>query len=205
METMRHFISLFDCPVWAHDHAGIDNDKLKNFINKYTETNQGRLVSNNGGYQSNSLHLQTPELQDFFQSIIIDLNYYYKQVGGRPDIYEVSIEDCWFGINGKNSFNWPHIHNGYLSVVYYVEADEDTGHIIFKHPAPTMSIEWHDDWFNKTSSTTAPSWRLAPKTGRCFIFPSWLEHKVDINTTDKTRISIALNTSVVKKVDKDNR
>ena len=79
------------------------------------------------------------------------------------------------------------------------------GHIIFKHPAPTMSIEWQDDWFNKTSSTTAPSWRLAPKTGRCFIFPSWLEHKVDINKTDKTRISIALNTSVVKKVDKDNR
>jgi uncharacterized protein (TIGR02466 family) len=205
METMKHFTSLFDCPVWAHDHAGIDNDKLKYFINNYTENNKGRVVSNNGGYQSDCLYLQTPELQDFFQTIIIDLDYYYKEVGGRPDTHQVAINSCWFNINGKNTFNWPHIHDGYLSVVYYVEADEDMGHLIFKHPSTSMSVEWHDDWFNGTSTTTAGSYRFAPKTGRCYIFPSWLEHKVDMNRTDKTRVSFALNTKVVKRVDKDSR
>lgn len=205
METMRHFISLFDCPIWAHDHAGIDNDKLKQFITTYQSTQKGRRVSNSGGYQSNSLYLQTPELQDFFQTILIDLDYYYKEVGGKPDTHQVAIESCWFNINGKNTFNWPHVHDGYLSVVYYVEADEDTGLISFKHPANRMDLDWKDEWFNGTSATTAATWNLAPKTGRCYIFPSWLEHKVHMNETDKTRISIALNTKVVKKVDKDSR
>ena len=71
METMRHFISLFDCPVWAHDHAGIDNDKLKQFITTYQSTQKGRTRSNSGGYQSLFLNLQTPELQDFFQTILL--------------------------------------------------------------------------------------------------------------------------------------
>ena len=68
-----------------------------------------------------------------------------------------------------------------------------------------MDLDWKDEWFTGESTTTSPSWNLAPKTNRCYVFPSWLEHKVYMNETDKTRISIALNTTIVKKVDDTTR
>ena len=199
MQSMKHFTSLFDAPIWSHDHAGVEEDKLKDFILDLKSKDKGRIVSNNQGWQSNPLHLQTPELQQFFQAVLIDLNYYYKSVKGHTDKYEVMIEQAWANVNTTGAFNWPHAHTGFLSVVYYVEADEDTGMLRFIHPSILMRNEWQSQWFkHENTSCTASSWNFTPKTNRCFIFPSWLEHLVDINNTSKTRISIALNTTIVK-------
>ena len=194
----NNFHRLFDCPVWAHDHAGIETDKLKEYILSVQKNDpNGRKVSNVEGWQSNFQHLQTPELQQFFQQVIVDLNYYYEQLGGDMQKYEVSITDCWFNINGKNTYNRPHAHTGYLSLVYYVEATEDSGHIMFHHPAEHLQIHWRADWFKENRiSANAGNWIMPPKTNRCYIFPGWLVHSVNMNTTNNTRISIALNTSI---------
>ena len=127
MQSMKHFTSLFDSPIWSHDHAGIEQDKLKDYLLYLKSKDKGRVVSNSQGWQSNPLHLQTPELQQFFQAILIDLNYYYKEIKGHTDKYEVMIDQAWANVNTTGAFNWPHAHTGFLSVVYYVEADEDTG------------------------------------------------------------------------------
>lgn len=196
---MKNFIPLFDSPVFVNDYADIDNKKIKKFINSYFKTNEGRKVSNNGGYQSNNLNFNQSELQEFFKFVIMDLNFYFQKTGGRSDTHEVMITECWFNINGKNSFNWPHRHDGYLSAVYYVEADEDTGDLIFCHPSSLLSMIWQPKWFEKSLPVNSGKWPLKPKSNKCYIFPSWLEHYVETNNTNKTRISIALNTTVVEK------
>lgn len=196
---MKNFISLFDCPVFVSEHENIENKKIKKYILDYYKTNKGRKLSNSGGFQSDNLNFNQPELQDFFKSVIMDLNYYFEKTGGNSDAFEVMITDCWFNINGKNSFNWPHKHDGYLSAVYYVDADEDTGDLIFSHPSSVLPIEWKPSWFKQPFPANSSKWPLKPKSNKCYIFPSWLEHYVETNNTNKTRISIALNTTIVEK------
>ena len=193
---MKHFISLFNSPLWAQDHTDIDNEKLLRYIDKYRTINPKGRNRSGVNYQSFFLDLQTPELQDLLKTMLVNLNYCYKEMGGKTDTYTPTIHTGWFNICDKGDFNWPHVHDGYLSIVYYIDADEDTGKLSFKHPSTNIDNEWNDEWFDKLSTTTALSWSEVPKTGRCFIFPSWLEHKVHPNKTDKTRISIALNTTL---------
>ena len=58
----NNFHRLFDCPVWTHDHAGIETDKLKEYILSVQKNDpNGRKVSNVEGWQSNFQHLQTPD------------------------------------------------------------------------------------------------------------------------------------------------
>ena len=195
---MKHFISLFDCPIFTHDHASIDNNKLKEYILSVQKNNpKGRKVSNVEGWQSDFQDTQTPELQQFFLQVLVDLNNYFEQLDGNTEKYKVTITDCWFNINHKNTYNRPHNHTGYLSLVYYVEATEDSGHIMFHHPAEHLQIHWRADWFKENRiSANAGNWIMPPKTSRCYIFPGWLVHSVNMNTTNNTRISIALNANI---------
>ena len=194
----NNFYNLFDCPVWMHDHAGIEQDKLKEHILSVQKNDpKGRTVSNVEGWQSGFQNLQSPELQQFFQQVLVDLNYYYEELDGNTNKYEVMITDVWFNINGKNTYNRPHAHTGYLSLVYYVEASEDSGDIVFHHPAEHQQVHWQSDWFKSNRvSANSGNWRMIPRTNRCYIFPNWLVHSVNMNTTNNTRISIALNTTL---------
>jgi len=204
MEKLNTFNSLFDCPVFSHDHAGIDDAFLKSYILNLRQIDKGRTVSNKNGWQSNLADLRSPELSEFFQILLKDFNYYFEQLGGDINTKEVMITNCWFNINEKNSFNWPHVHDGFASGVYYIEADKDTGDLIFTHPSALIDLQWPSNWFNKNShySCTTPTWKMPPESSRFYIFPSWLTHSVDMNTTDKTRISVALNTTIVDRKDK---
>ena len=198
METIKQFTSLFECPIWIHDQSDIDNNKLKEYILSVQKNDpKGREVSNVSGWQSDFQYPQTPEFIQFFSQVLVDLNYYFEQLDGNTEKYEVKIEDCWFNINHKNTYNKPHNHTGYLSLVYYVEAAEDSGHIAFHHPAEHLKMNWQSNWFKSNSvSANVSNWIMPPKTNRCYIFPGWLVHSVNMNTTNNTRISIALNTSI---------
>ena len=195
---MKHFISLFDCPIFTHDHASIDNNKLKEYILSVQKNNpKGRKVSNVEGWQSDFQDTQTPELQQFFSQVLVDLNNYFEQLDGNTEKYKVTITDCWFNINHKNTYNRPHNHTGYLSLVYYVEAAEDSGHIMFHHPAEQSQAGSNLGYFKSNNvPANAGNWSMPPKTSRCYIFPSWLVHSVNMNTTNNTRISIALNANI---------
>lgn len=201
MEKLNSFNRLFDCPLFAHDHAGINDKQLKDYVYNLRDNSKGRIVSNSGGWQSDNVNLKAPELSEFFQTILIDLNFYFEQIGGNVRNKEVMITEAWFNINEKNSFNWSHHHTGFASGVYYIQADNDTGELVLEHPSQTMDLSWNTEWFNETSlySCSAPTWRVPPETSRFYVFPSWLKHRVEMNTTNKTRISVAINSDIVNR------
>ena len=136
----KNYTSIFDSPVWSFDTL-LDNIKIKDYILHLKENDKGRTITNNGGWQSNNLHLQIPELKDFFFTISNLLNDCFIELGGKSN-YKVKINDCWANVNNKGDFNWPHTHEGFLSIVYYVQADDDTGDLKFNHPSKLQQTQW---------------------------------------------------------------
>ena len=201
MKSDINFTYLFGSPIWNYDIVSIDRNVLKNYILDLKNKDiKGRVLSNSGGgWQSHNIPLNTPEFKSFYSAITNVMNSCFRELNGKADKYKVVIQDCWANVNEKGSFNWSHMHDGFLSMVYYVEADEDTGDIQFLHPSKLQSLNWDFNMFNHENITsTDAGWRFSPVTNRCLIFPSWLEHKVNVNNTNKTRISISLNTKLEK-------
>ncbi len=190
--------NLFGSPIWHYNITSIDNNALKNYIIDWKNHGESRFISNVNGWQSNDIPLDSQVFQKFFYNAQSILNSSFDELGGRTNEYKVVMDNCWANINTKGSFNWGHTHDGFLSLVYYVQADEDTGNIQFLHPSPLYQKNWDSSCFNNSSTSTNSEWVFEPKTSRCLVFPSWLEHRVDVNNTEKIRISISLNSRLEK-------
>ena len=109
-----------------------------------------------------------------------------------------NLNNIWINISEKHHYNEWHIHHGsVLSGVYYINHDgsKENGDIIFKHPNGTyMNIaHWPEGLVENLNEVTAEVVNITPKPNMLLIFPSWLEHKVEINLKDDTRISSSFN------------
>ena len=92
----------------------------------------------------------------------------------------------WTNINDPGSRNVPHSHkHSSFSGVYYLQAN-DTGAIVFLNSANVLSD------CNILSPFTCHK-VFEPNDGDLFIWPSWIPHEVDQNTSNKQRINIAFN------------
>ena len=93
----------------------------------------------------------------------------------------IHTKDYWGHIHEKNMSTNAHDHIGAdVSSVLYVSVPEGSGSIVFK-PRPDPS----DSGFL--------SKEFPPKEGTFYMFPSYLEHYVTRNQSDKKRISISFN------------
>ena len=93
----------------------------------------------------------------------------------------IHTKDYWGHIHEKNMSTNAHDHIGAdVSSVLYVSVPEGSGSIVFK-PRPDPS----DPGFL--------SKEFPPKEGTFYMFPSYLEHYVTRNQSDKKRISISFN------------
>jgi|AACY02.2.fsa_nt_gi hypothetical protein len=99
---------------------------------------------------------------------------------------------AWCNVNDPDSENFIHCHPGNLfSGVAYFQA-ENTGSLEF---VPTNYIQ----------KTTHPAWpfhgtaEYHPNDGDVLIFPSYLMHQVNRNTSTKQRITLAFDISLAEK------
>jgi uncharacterized protein (TIGR02466 family) len=82
-------------------------------------------------------------------------------------------------------------HNNFLSGVYYVRAPANCGGIWFKDPrGQTAVLEPKIKNYNQFNAGYA---MYDAVEGALYIFPSWLEHKVQPNQSGEDRISISFN------------
>lgn len=104
---------------------------------------------------------------------------------------------AWVNISPPGASNQVHFHpNCHFSGVYYVSLDPQTcGDIYFRDPrVASRMMTWPVE---RLTEFTASELRLPPEEGRMYIFPGWLEHGVDENTSDRDRISISFNVLAV--------
>lgn len=195
---------LFPAFVFERNHLGEDEhieegmnaeyfSILKNEIDAMRRDDPlGRAVSNSGGWQS----VDKIESNPIFVKAIRSIKRMIRTemmpfLGIAEENVIVDFHNSWANINDKGAWNKPHLHNGcFYSGVMYIDADGtegdfsaiDTNHkVVGTFPNTPRIIE---------------SWKVSPKTGDVYLFPSGLMHMVEPNYTNKERYSISFNFDV---------
>ncbi|UZK67715.1 TIGR02466 family protein [Sphingomonas sp. M1-B02] len=127
-----------------------------------------------------------------------ELNYATDQV--------LKITTMWSIINPPGNGNRAHVHpNSLWSGVYYVQAPENAGKIEFIDPRTVLIM--NQPKYETKKKRPRDCWtkvNFKPVPGRMIIFPAWLYHGVDINTSKEKgraadRIIISFNINQVKR------
>jgi uncharacterized protein (TIGR02466 family) len=108
-------------------------------------------------------------------------------------IYEsLEITGCWANISPPGDGHRPHTHpNNYLSGVYYVQTQAGADTISFDDPRPQTNIIAPAT--AEITDENAGQIHITSRDGLLILFPSWLQHQVPQNKSQRNRISIAFN------------
>ena len=179
----------FPSVIWSSVIHVVDNAEVKSFAYNLQETNQGRIVSNYNGFQSQDIKSgDCPAIDRLVKLLNEEMNTCANQVG----MTNLEIQNRLININPPSSYNHLHNHVGsVLSGVYYVDATPEQGNIQFER---NDNAEYHiptkvakETYYTSTRAT------YAGKTNALYIFPSWLKHSVQGNKSNNDRISISFN------------
>jgi uncharacterized protein (TIGR02466 family) len=189
---------IFSVPIYQIK-LDLNIKKLESFCNKYQHENTGRVVSNSGGYQSNDLPLDNVILQPLIEEIKIHSRQFAKTFYSKN---EQILNNIWFNINLYKDFNVSHNHSGDdISGIYYIKTPNECGNIIFEHPAKDLFDYYFLNVENRKEVNiyNARTWWFQSEVNMLYLFPSWLNHSVEINKNKtEERISMAFNTYHVR-------
>lgn len=182
----------FATPIYGCDVSGIELDTIQQEISQAVE----QVTSNKSPWGDSVLttfdfkgvhDIETYKLNALKDKILWAANDYANSIS-YPDP-DFTLTESWFNFCEEGGFQYDHTHPGFrVSGVYYYQTSGEDGSIRFPNPNSEMQFAGF------------PSDRIAidavsysPKVGRILLFPSWLTHRVNVNSTDNTRISIAFN------------
>ena len=137
------------------------------------------------------------ELNDIINFCEQQLQYYLQNIEGvDTDLAGLRITQSWLNKTKPDESHNPHHHpNSYLSGVLYIKCLPND-HINFTQ-RPQGSYGAINFDFPKEKITVWNATGLIQDVieGDLILFPSWVSHHVDVNTTkDKDRISLSFNT-----------
>ena len=200
------YMPLFTTPV-MQVQLDLDLEKLTEFaFEMKNKDKNGVNHSNKGGWQSNNINEEKhkefirlkKEIDQYFQKYHLKV---FRGMKFKGNVVHI-LSNMWVNNNEKHNYNGWHIHPGAtLSGTYYIKHDgsKENGDIIFKHPVGTyMTIcHWPEGLIENYNEITAENVECTPKSNMLLIFPSWLEHKVELNLKDDTRISLSFNAAPI--------
>lgn len=179
----------------AQDDLDIDNAKLEKYCRKVREIDAGRQVSNQGGWQSELIFKIEEEMRELYEAIDARSNALNQALGF--DNNRVRVQSFWININDKGNYNEVHDHPGsFYAGVYYVKSLESQGDLAFYNPITFFSNYVSGNKAKSFNQFNSVNWQFKPKTGRLYIFPSYLNHFVRRNMIDEDRVSIAFNCGI---------
>ena len=104
----------------------------------------------------------------------------------------IAITGCWVSVNTKGAAHHVHTHpNNFLSSVYYVQTQPGADTINFHDPRIQTSI-MRPPVTQLTGENTDQA-VVQVRNGTLLLFPAWLPHSVDANSSDQSRISVSCN------------
>lgn len=191
----------FPTEIWVeYDYQCIvNNESLAKVITSRSLAESSRELSNIGGWQSNddlAEDVQFTDLISFVRQKLLKVALHNNYIDGL----ECVIVNMWANINEHRDFNKAHLHpDSDWSFAYYVKVTEDSGSIVFCDPRVRRIMKVQDDILIDHSNNSQHSiYAIKPLNGSLVIFPSYLEHYVEPNLTQDSRISISGNIRVEK-------
>lgn len=182
---MDNIVPLFSTPIYQSKIEPITSDELSRVTSLIYD----------GKYSADKFVLDREDFASLKQKIKSALDrYVYNGLSVAPHI-EFYITNSWVVKHEKGDAAQLHRHdNSLLSGVVYIQTDETTGEIVFDIGSPSnifppaIRVEYSNlNLFN------SPSWAHYPYDNDILIFPSHILHKVEPNTSDKTRYSLSFN------------
>ena len=191
----------FSTPIWISQIENYENinEELKNFIYNQKKNNpKGTLKSNIKGWHSEQFNLQNESLKNFLEALRPNIEKSIIDMGWDTKNQITKITSMWSIINKKESFNEKHHHgNSALSAAYYVNANQDSGDIVFYDPRHAFIFSHPEA--SQINDLNAQVKSITPKSGTLILFPSYLEHSVKPSTSEEDRIVISFNISLIPK------
>jgi uncharacterized protein (TIGR02466 family) len=186
----------FATPVWRFHVAGHQalNEKLLQFVGEERQRNPGGVKGRSsvmGWHSGNQLH-RRPEMREFLA--VLHGNVAEVARAYRLDTSQATLklETCWAMVNGKMASGAIHCHpNSFLSGVYYVSTNEESGNIFFQDPRPGANMAACP--VTEYTPLTIRQFSYQPVAGAMLFFPSWLYHGVEPNLSDAPRVSLSFN------------
>jgi len=189
----------FSTPIWINEIENNEkiNQELLNYIYAEKENDPiGTRKSNVRGWHSKEFDLNNNSLKNFLGAISPKIKDAIDDMGWDTNKQIVKITSMWSIINKKDSFNERHHHgNSALSAAYYVNADNDSGDIVFYDPRQAFIYSHPEN--SKINDLNAQIKSVNPKSGLLVLFPSYLDHSVNPNCSKKDRVVISFNISLI--------
>ena len=105
---------------------------------------------------------------------------------------EVEVTACWATINAPGRGHPKHAHpNSFLSGVYYLQTQSGADTINFHDPRVQTAVIRPP--VTELVAANADQAVISVTDGALLLFPSWLEHSVDVNASLRVRISVSFN------------
>ena len=141
----------------------------------------------------NTYVLDNPRLSNLKEKLLEGLQVYlYNILKATPDV-QIYITQSWVNCTKELEAHHRHAHNNsFLSGVVYIDANSEKDEIIFFKDRCNQIAVPTSEW-NMFNSET---WRVTAETGKIVIFPSSLNHAVEVKQGTNTRISLAFNSFI---------
>jgi len=183
----------FGTPIFVHDLEGpalsLVQNEIADVIDSIPQAATPWAERGMTSYHVEGCNdLQQYQLDHLTRAIFAGVGSMLKDIGYPLDT-QWNLCDSWFNWYGEGDFMFEHLHpERRISGCYYYQTTGRDGELKFKNPNPLMQMkQWPADLLRDQD------FRVEPRIGRLVLFPSWLAHRVSINTSSQTRISIAFN------------
>jgi uncharacterized protein (TIGR02466 family) len=172
------------------------NERLLQLIeNERRATPDTRQCAGREMWQSQRQVGEDPPVKELFEQIYQVAHQVAEFL--RWDIANLApvLKVCWANVHPPGSYHTRHIHPAttHLSGVYYIQAPENCGDIVF-HDLPRFLGLWGAA--PKPLELTyhnASSFPVRPEDGLCVLFPGYVMHEVATNRSEGDRVGIAFN------------
>lgn len=143
-------------------------------------------------YENNSQIIDHTELSDLKKFLGTSVQSIHTSLGLPGNVH---FTGSWFAINRQYSYHEKHNHLPDIwSGVYYVQANDADAGLTFCNPNHTSN--WPFARIETYNEYTTPEITCKASTGVLYVFPSYLEHKVNQQLNDSERIMIAFNMGI---------
>lgn len=185
---------LFPTPVYV---SSIGKSYTKGELDFIKEIEKD-TYPNTGNKTSNNLYiLDNPNLFDIKINLLKIIEDYFDKIISTSDNVKPYITQSWLNYTKQNGYHHSHTHtNSLLSGVLYIDCLENLDRITFlntKHQPLEFTVKNYNV-FNSTSR-----W-FTVKKGTVVLFPSCLEHHVELKEHEGDRVSLAFNVFIKGKI-----
>lgn len=116
-------------------------------------------------------------------------SYSTHVLGEEPTL---KITTSWLNYHHKNSAHDLHFHpNSKVSGCFYVNCNDNSGDFVI-HKPPCLHEQYLNTKVNPNEFTYTYI-QYKPQMYDLYIFPSFVQHSVEVNRSDESRVSLAFN------------